>query len=452
MKRLNPPQIIIMSFLSAILMGTVLLSLPIATNGPGRLGLTDAVFTATSATCVTGLIVKDTGTFFSPFGQIVILLLFQAGGLGIMTFSILFAILLGKKLSIKENVIVQGALDHHKIEGLPKLLKYIFIISLGIELIGAWLLYIRFSHIQPFSVLKNIYYCFFHSVSAFCNAGFSLYSTSFMKFRGDIYINFVLTTLIIIGGLGFVVLLDIPKFRPWRSRDKMLPRVCLQTKMVVFVTLAALILGMAMIFLLEYGNALNNLGIKDKLLCSYFQIVTSRTAGFNTLPTGMLTTAALWFLLLFMFVGASPGSTGGGIKTTTFAILLAGYWAILNKKKEVTIFKKTISKEIFQKALVIFMLAASWIFLTTFLLCYTERATLGPEHFLTKIIFEVFSAFGTVGLSTGITSSLSVAGKLILSLTMLVGRIGPLTLALAITMKQAFPVEYKYSEERVMVG
>ncbi|MFC1624421.1 TrkH family potassium uptake protein [Candidatus Omnitrophota bacterium] len=452
MRRLKPPQVIIFSFLVVILIGTSLLSLPQSSSNGVSLDLVDAFFTATSATCVTGLIVKDTGTDFSRFGQIVILCLLQIGGLGIMTLSTFFAILLGRKLTLRENVVIRSALDHHSVQGLRTLILYILGITFGIEAIGALLLYNRFGSIYP---------SIFHSISSFCNAGFSLNATSFIKYRQDTYVNLIMAALIIIGGIGFMVLIDLPKIFKWifrrlflKSREDIMhlvSKISLQTKMVVSVSVILLLLGSAVFLLFENHKILYGLGIKDKVLVSFFQSVTARTAGFNTVAIRNLASPTLFFLIILMFIGASPGSTGGGIKTCTLGVLAAGAISMLRNRNNIHIFKKTIPRPVFRKAVMIAGLAVIWIVVFTMLLSFVEgKKETMPNYFL-RILFEVTSAFSTVGLSTGITPILSSFGKVLIMITMFVGRVGPLTLALALTTKEQ-KIFYKYPDERVTVG
>ena len=452
MRRLKPPQIIIFSFLATILIGAVVLSLPQSSASGTSIGIVDAFFTATSATCVTGLIVKDTGTDFSRFGQMVILFLLQIGGLGIMTLSTFFAILLGRKLTIRENVVIKGALDHHSVEGLKTLIVYILGITFGIEAIGAFLLYNRFGAIYP---------SIFHSVSSFCNAGFSLNAASFVKYSQDAYVNLIMMALIILGGIGFIVLIDIPRIFRWIFKRPFLKtkedirnlfsRISLQTKMAVTVSAVLLFLGAIVFLLLENHRILDGLGFKDKILASFFQSVTSRTAGFNTLPIKNLASPTLFFLIILMFVGASPGSTGGGIKTCTLGVLVAGAWSMMRNQNNIHVFKRTIPRPIFRKAIMIAGLAVLWIVIFTMLLSFVEARNEAMPNYFLRILFEVTSAFGTVGLSTGITPILSPAGKILIMITMFVGRVGPLTLALAVAMREQ-RIFYKYPEEKVMVG
>lgn len=443
MKRLTPPQIIVLSFLITIIFGAILLSLPWSAKEGNRLGCVDALFTATSATCVTGLVVRDTGSFFSLFGQIVILCLFQAGGLGIMTLSTLFAVLLGKKLTIRDNVVIQGALDHHKTEGLRVMVNYILLITLTFEFIGATLLSWRWVHLNTMAIGEAVYRGIFHSISAFCNAGFALFSNSFQSFGGDLYINLIMTSLIIFGGLGFIVLLDLPKLKLWPRRKA---KISLQAKIVLTTTVCLILLGGILFFILEQNGSLSETTMGKKILSAYFQSVTSRTAGFSTVAVGKLAPATLLIIIVLMFIGASPGSTGGGIKTSTFCILIATLRAMLKNKNEVSLFRRTLPREVTRKALVIFILALVWVFSFTVLLSIVEN----NKPFV-NILFEITSAFGTVGLTTGLTPHLSYLGKILVTLTMFVGRVGPLTLALAVALHTDKAV-YKYPEERVMVG
>ena len=448
LKKLNPPQIVAISFLVAILIGAVLLSMPFASKSGKSLSLIDSLFTATSATCVTGLIVRDTGAYFSGFGKTVILVLVQMGGLGIMTFSTLFAVLLGRKLTIKHDVVIQRTMAPNKVQNLSSLLKYILLITLGIEFLGAICLALRWSKTMDWSMGSLLINSLFHAISAFCNAGFSLFSKSFTAFAGDTYINLIMISLIVIGGIGFIVILELPRL----TEKKPFYRVSIQTKVAITITFGLILLGALLFFFTESNNTMAGLSMKEKILGSFFQSVTTRTAGFNTLNIGSLAVPTLFFFVFLMFIGASPGSTGGGIKTCTFGVLLATAFSMIKNRDRVSVFKKTIPKEVVRKSLVIVFLAFLWIFVAVFLLTLTEcRNAALFDNFFLRILFEVTSAFGTVGLSTGITSTLSVAGKLIIILTMFAGRIGPLTLALAIALQRE-RVAYTYPEEKIMIG
>jgi trk system potassium uptake protein len=451
-KRPNPAQVIVVSFLTAILMGAVLLSLPIALAPGNETALIDSLFTATSAVCVTGLIVKDTGAFFSPFGKLIILMLIQIGGLGIMTFSTMFAILLGRKLSITENITIKSALGQVNIESLSRLILYIVVFTFSVELIGAGMLYWRWSNLFDWGSVATMQRAVFHSVSAFCNAGFSLFSTSLMAFSKDAPTIIIFSILIILGGLGFIVFLDIPKLI-FRRKTKVfgLSHVSLQTKIVIIVTCALIITGALAVCLFEYNYALRGMDLKEKLLACAFTSITPRTAGFNVIDTSSLRPVTLFTIIMLMFIGASPGSTGGGIKTVTFGIILASFYSMFRNRDRITVFKRTVPKDVYRRAGVIVFLALIVVTASTFLLAATEQAPAYSSHHFLGILFESTSAFGTVGLSTGITPGLTVLGKFIIICTMFIGRVGPLTLALAIAMKSD-KTDYRYPEEKLMVG
>jgi trk system potassium uptake protein TrkH len=452
MFKLQPAQLVAVSFLLVILIGGVALSFPQAAQPTRYISPIDAFFTATSATCVTGLAVKDIGKDFSVFGQMVILFLIQIGGLGIMTLSTFFAIMLGKKFTLRENVIMKGALDRDSAEELKTLIIYILFITFVIEAVGALCLWPRFG---------NLYDAIFHSVSAFCNAGFSLYTNNLENFRSDTVVNGTIMALIILGGLGFVVLVDLGKFfnnifmKTFFKRKSqgynLFSKVSLQTKIVVLISFILILLGAVVFLLLENGKLLYGLGIKDKLLISFFQSVTPRTAGFNTVAIGNLASPTLFFMIILMFIGASSGSTGGGIKTNTLGILIGGAWSMVKNRDNVYLFKKTVPKIIFRRCVMIAGLAGAWLVIFTMLLSFVEAGKEAMPNYFLRIFFEVTSAFGTVGLSTGITPILSSFGKFLLMVTMFAGRVGPLTLALAVAIKED-KFLYKYPEEKVMVG
>jgi len=429
-----------------------LLSLPISTAGNQSPGIIDSLFTATSATCVTGLIVKDTGSFFSPFGRLVILCLIQAGGLGIMTFSTMFAILLGRKLSISHNMTIKSALGQTRIEGLRRLIFYIIAFTFCVEAIGTISLYFRWRATTGWSALLTLERALFHAVSAFCNAGFSLFRNSLSGFASDWVTLTIVGALIIIGGMGFIVFLDIPKLKFWRQDRRLIAsRVSLQTKIVVLVTLLLIIAGALGIYFLENNSALYGMSFAEKARTCLFTSITPRTAGFNILNTATLRPATLFMLIILMFIGASPGSTGGGIKTVTFGIVVAALYSMFRNEDRINLFGRTIPKETYRRAAVIIFLALCVVVGSTFLLSATESAAAQSSHYFLGILFESTSAFGTVGLSTGITPNLTPIGKLIIMLTMFVGRVGPLTLALAIAMRRGKTV-FRYPEETLMVG
>lgn len=437
--RLHPAQILVIGFGSLILLGTLLFMLPIATYEKGRgLSFIDALFEATSAVCVTGLAVVDTGTTFTLFGEIVLLGLIQIGGWGFMTTGIFMFIVLGKKIGLKERLLLQDSLNVFSLSGVVNLVKRIILITFIVELIGATTLAIRWSFEMPLG--KAIYYGIFHSISAFNNAGFGLEPDSLSKWVGDPTVNIMVTLLFITGGIGFTVILDL-------FHKKSLRKLSLHTKVVLIMTLLLNIIGPLIILVSEYSNpaTIGDLPLGDKLWASYFQGVVTRTAGFNTIDIGAMNLSSLVFMMALMFIGASSGSTGGGIKVTTFAIILLAFWAVVTNRNDVNIFKRRISWELVNKSLSIVVTAIFFIFLIFFLLTFTEKAD------MSKLLFETISAFGTVGLSANFTPDLSPVGRILITIMMFIGRLGPLTMAFALlyTRKEA---KVRYAEEKILIG
>jgi trk system potassium uptake protein TrkH len=404
----------------------------------------DSLFTATSATCVTGLAVKDTGGYFTPFGRWVIFALFQAGGLGIMTFSTLFAVLLGRRIGFHHSDIIKSTLDRNSILGLNKLLLYIVGITLTVESAGAACLFLRWRAITDWSVIETAEKAIFHSVSGFCNAGLSLFRNSFMPFEGDPLINLTMILLIFFGGIGFIVMVDLIGLFVERGVAR---RLSLQSKIAITVSAALILAGAVLLLLFERDNVMKLMTWPQKIWGALFQSVTARTAGFNTLPIDSLTTPSLVFLAFLMFVGASPGSTGGGIKTCTFAVLVAMVFAMLKNKRRVMMFNRSVPRTIVRESLVIFFLSISWVFAFSIIVAFLQ----GGHGSFMKTLFEIVSAFGTVGLSTGITEGLNDASKICVIVTMFAGRVGPLTLALALAFRERSD-KYVFPEENLMVG
>ncbi|RLE11036.1 Trk family potassium uptake protein [Candidatus Aerophobetes bacterium] len=441
--RISPPASVAVTFLIIIALGTALLLLPVASVSGKSTEFLNALFTATSATCVTGLIVVDTGSYFSLFGQIVILVLIQIGGLGLMTFASFFA-LLSKDFGVRDRVILRDVVRYDNLSKIGYLLLSVLLLTFIFEAIGAVILYFQF-----LPEIKNkalsIYSAIFHSVSAFCNAGFSIYSNSFMGYQGNIGINLTMSFLIIFGGLGFVVIVDLLRILlSWIKKQKR-EHLSLHSKMVLLTTGILIGLGATLLYMGEMDAVLKGLSVKEKILISCFQSITARTAGFNTVKISNLTVFSSFLLIILMFIGASPGSTGGGIKTSTFATLLFTIKSMVQGKGQVEAFKRTIPRITVYQALCVVILALGWLSLSTLFLSFTEKA-----NFI-DILFEVFSAFGTVGLSRGLTPHLTKWGKIIIIITMIVGRIGPLTLALAIAGRRAVKL-YEYPEEKIIIG
>lgn len=442
----NPPIFVLYSFMLAIFIGTLLLLLPRATVEGEHTSLLDALFTSTSATCVTGLIVKNTGTHFTLLGKSIILLLIQIGGLGIMTVSSAFAMILGQKLTASSENLIQNVVGESNKVDMLSLLKNIILVTIIFEIIGALLLYSTFKKLtingELLSNFEVIYYSIFHSISAFCNAGFSLFEDSFIGFKSNFNINFVITFLIIFGGIGFPVLVDIKRNFMEKFRFS---RFSLHTKIVLCGTAFLLILGFVSYFISEYNCTMKNFSLIDRIYSSYFQSVTTRTAGFNTIDTSALSKPSVFTSVLFMFIGASPGSTGGGIKTTAFVILVVAVIAMLRGSRDVNIFKRKVSESIINKVMVLITISLTLLSVMIFLLLLIE-----PFPF-EQTVFEAFSAFGTVGLSMGITPFLSSLGKVIIIILMYFGRVGPLTLIFAISEMKA-KTSYLFTEEKISIG
>ncbi len=440
MYRLTPPQILASGFALIIVAGAVLLSLPIASASGRPLPFIDALFTATSATCVTGLVVVDTGTFFSTFGQVVIMLLIQLGGLGFMTMATLFAIVLRKKISLRERLILQEAMNQISMEGIVRLIQRVIIYSFVIEGTAACLFAVRWSFDMP--VGKAIYFGLFHAVSLFNNAGFDLFGEfrSLTGYVDDIVVNVVAMLLIILGGIGFVVMSDVVEYRKNR-------RLSLHTKVVLTTTSILIVFGALVIFIFEYTNprTLGALHFSGKILASLFQSVTPRTAGANTVSIADLRQASQFFIIILMFIGASPGSTGGGIKTTTFTTLIGAILAMVRGKEDIVLFHYRLAKDRIYKAITLTMFALFLVVFVAMVLSTTE------DHEFLMILFEVTSAFGTVGLSMGLTPDLTTFGKIMIMLTMFAGRLGPLTLAYALGPRTEKEL-YRHPEGKIIIG
>lgn len=438
--QLNPAHILVLGFLCFILTGTLLLMLPISTQARHQLGFIDALFEATSAVCVTGLSVVDTGSTFTVFGQLVLLTLIQFGGWGFMTSGVLMFLILGKKIGYKERLVLKESINSLSLHGIIKMVQQIILITLVTEAIGAIVLAIRWSYEMPLP--KAIYYGIFHSISAFNNAGFGLEPNNLSKWVGDPVVNFMITTLIITGGLGFTVIIDIYKKRSLR-------KLSVHSKIALIGTLFLNVLSLFVILGLEYHNpnTLGPLPLGDKLWASYFQGVTTRTAGFNTIDLSQLSLSSQFFMIGLMFIGASSGGTGGGIKITTAFLLLLSIWAIIKNKDSIHVFKRSIPKNLVNRAIAIVITSILFIFIIVFLLTITEQ---GAEF--SKILFETVSAFGTVGLTAGLTPDLTPIGRILITIMMFIGRLGPLTMAFTLGMGSTNHSKIRYAEEKILIG
>jgi trk system potassium uptake protein TrkH len=417
--------------------------------------LIDALFTATSATCVTGLIVEDTGTYFTTFGQVVILVLIQMGGLGIMTFSTLFTLLLGRRITLADSAVVQDSVAHIDRSNLGGVVRSVTRTAFTLELVGMLLLATYW--VPRDGLSRGMYISVFHSVSAFCNAGFSLYSESLCAFRRSVLINVTILALLITGGLGFSVLRDLKRVFLMRFRRASPPPAGLrfQSRLVLAVTLGLFLFSFPLYLVLERNYSLAGLGPLEAAGAAFFQVATPRTAGFNTVDIGAVGPAAMLLLIFLMFIGASPGSTGGGVKTTSLGVVLGIIRAALREHRHVNLFKRTIPTYVARKVIALIAMALGVIFIASLILLFTERPEnfdLSRQGFFSQMVFEVVSAFGTVGLSTGVTPRLSGIGRLVITVVMFIGRIGPLTLGLAMLRARTAPASYRYTDARIVIG
>ncbi len=441
--KLQPAQVVLLSFGGWILLGALVLMLPVSANPGKSVSFIDAIFMSTSATCVTGLATVSLVDDLSVFGQMVLLVLLQVGGLGIMTLSSSIAVIMGRNLQMREQVIMQDVLDTTGSEELLKLVVNIIQYTFAIEFIGALLLTIGFYQ-EGFEIGQSIYFGFFHSISAFCNAGFALWNNSLEDFKFSPLIHFSVSFLILIGGLGFSVIKEL--LVTVREKRK-IRNLSVHSKIVLTTHFMFLIGGTLYLFFGEYLQAFNDYSMWEKFQVAFFQSTTTRTAGFNTINFAILQPHCIYLMILFMFVGASPGSTGGGVKTTTFAILLQSVTATLKGKQDVEFFERTIPAQTVVKSIAIFIICIIVVSVGVLVMTRVE-----PDKSFLSLLFEVVSAFGTVGLSLGITPFLSVIGKLCIVVLMFLGRVGPLTLVLAVGSRVVLPREVEYPEGKVLIG
>lgn len=451
---IKPASTLVLSFFFLIVFGTGLLMLPKMSIAAGGASFLEALFTAVSASCVTGLIVVDTATFYTTQGQLVILVLIQLGGIGIVSFASFFALFLKSSAGLKQNASIQAYLDSDSVSSAQDLLKEVIKITLLIELMSAIAIFFSWGdQVQFDNLIQKIFYSVFHGVSAFCNAGFSLFSNGLYQnsVMDSSLLHVVIAGTVILGSLGFATIEDMFSFDVLRERlEKPWKDWKLSTKISVHTSVSLILVGMLVFFLLEKDNAgtIGELGQFKQLISSFFQSVTTRTAGFNTVDMGALTDTTLIFFIFLMFIGASSGSTGGGIKTSTFIIILTSAISTIRGKKQVSIGNRTISHELLFRAFTVFVFAATFNLVTIFVLSITES---GNGFDLVDLVFEQISAFATVGLSTGITADLTPVGKSIIILSMFIGRIGTLTLALAISSRVESN-NYKYPNAHLLVG
>lgn len=439
--KLKGVQILALGFILVILVGALILTLPISTTSGESTNFLDALFTATSAVCVTGLVVVDTGTHWNMFGQTVIMILIEIGGLGFMSFTTLIAIILGKKITLRERLILQDAMNTFNIQGLVKMVKYVLVFTVSVQFFGALLFSTQF--IPEYGLGRGAFYSIFHSISAFCNAGFDIFGnfSSLTSYNSNGVVILVASALIIIGGLGFTVWSEL-------YSSKSLKRVSLHSKMVILMTTMLVLGGTVLMFLFENKNVntIANMSFMDKLMNSFFASVTPRTAGFNSIPTDGMTTAGQFLTIILMFIGGSPGSTAGGIKTTTIGILIVTIVCVIQGREDSEVFKRRFSKDLVYRAFTLIFIGLSLVIVVTMLLSYTEKGA----SFI-ALFYETVSALGTAGLTLGLTSELSTIGKVLIMFMMYLGRVGPLTVVLSITRKK-INSGIKYPEGKILIG
>lgn len=434
----NPPLYLTLGFAILIIIGGFVLSLPIFTRSGEPTNLIDSMFVAASASCVTGLTTVNTAEHWNAYGHLLILFLIQIGGLGVMTLATLFPLLLRKKIGLKSRQILKEQLNIDSLQGIMKLFRYVLVFTFSVEFLGAFLLSFRF--VPIFGMAKGLWYSIFHSISAFCNAGFDLLGDSIYPYRNDGLINVTLMSLIVIGGLGFMVTAEI-------FRKKSFKKLSTHAKLVLIISAFLIITGTLIFYLIErqIGGVLYQEGIKNSILQSAFQSISARTAGFYSVKLNQMHDTSVLLLIVLMTIGGSPGSTAGGLKTTTFGVLALSTISIFKEEDEVTIFNKHIDSKTIRKAIAIIMVYLVLIFLVIFILSLSENFK------VLDIAYEVASAFGTVGASRGITGDFSILGKILITLSMYLGRIGPMTMAYSIGLKSS--TKYiRYPEANISIG
>lgn len=438
--KMKPERVLVLGIGLIMIIGGILLNLPIASKDGNSIGFINALFTATSSTCVTGLTVVNTAEHWSAFGKIVIICLIQIGGLGFMTLTTLISLILGKRIGLRDRLIIQEELNQFNLSGVVSLTKYVIKATMAIELVGAVVLSFKF--IPEYGLKTGVIYSLFHAISAFCNAGFDILGDSLSMYVGSPIVILTICSLIVLGGIGYTVYLDVMKNRNFR-------KLTLHSKMAITITLILILSGMVFIFISEYSNpeTLKSLNFGEKVLASLMQSITVRTAGFYSIDLGATRAATAFCMIILMFIGGSPSSTAGGIKTTTFGTLVVAVASIVRGKTEIEIFNRSIPKYLVFRALAVISVAATLVVTMIMILTVTEN-----QDFL-DIVYEVVSSFSTAGVTRGITDKLSDIGKVLILLTMYVGKVGPLTLAFAIAKKTSRREErYKYPEGKPLIG
>lgn len=438
---LSPVQVLALGFALVILTGGILLSMPFSSANGTFTPFVDSLFTATTSVCVTGLITVDTGTHWNYIGKVIILLMIQIGGLGFMSFSTIAAVMLGKKITLKNRLLMQEAYNAFNLQGIIRMVKYVVSFTLGVESIGALLLMTQFIPVYGWG--KGIFFGIFHSISAFCNAGIDLIGNfqSVVPFNTNNILMITIMALIAVGGLGFAVWMEIWEFKSLR-------KLSMHSKVVISTTLFLIFGGAILMFIFEYKNpsTIGNMSFVDKIINSFFASITPRTAGFNSVSTTDMTMSSRLLTMILMFIGGSPGSTAGGIKTTAFATLLFTVISVVKGRDDPEMFGRRLDKSTVYKAFTVVVMGISIVLVATSIL-----SVFNPQFTMENILYETISGFATVGLTEGITTQLHVVSKYTLIVSMYLGRVGPLTVILALAnLKQ--PAKFKYPEGKVLIG
>ncbi|WP_346890557.1 TrkH family potassium uptake protein [Clostridium sp. UBA3887] len=434
-------QVLALGFFIVIFIGGTILSLPISSASGEATNFLDSIFTATSATCVTGLVTVDTGTHWNLLGQTVIMILIEIGGLGFMSFATFISVLIGRRITLKSRLLMQEAMNTFNIQGLVKMLKKVMLFTFIIQFIGALILSTQL--IPEFGVARGIYISIFSSISTFCNAGFDLFGNfnSYTAYYDNSIILLTVSALIAIGGLGFIVLLELYNYKSTK-------KLSLHAKVVLLITTILIVGGTIVMFILEYNNpnTLGNMNIKDKIVNSIVASISPRTAGINSIPIDKMTTTSKFITVILMFIGGSPGSTAGGLKTSTFGIILCTAISVIKGKENADIFGRTIPRGLQLKAVTLLIIGMGLVTTVTMALTIAE-----PNEAFLDVLYEATSAFGTVGLTTGVTQRLSEPGKIIIIMLMYLGRVGPLTVVMALISRKK-GTNYKYPEGKILIG
>lgn len=438
----NPYMVFFISFASIIFLGALLLVLPSASQNGKSVGFVNALFTSASATCVTGLTVVNTASHWTVFGKIVIITLIQIGGLGVMTMTAMISFFIGKRISLKTRILIMEERNVNELQGVVRLTKNILLFTFASEVIGSLLLSTVF--IKDYGVLKGIGFSIFHAISSFCNAGFDITGNSMVGYADNFIITLSVCTLVVVGGMGYFVLWDI-------HASKNFHHLTLHSKLVLVTTSVLVVFGVVVIFILERNNpgTMGSLDISGKINTSLFQAINPRTSGYNSVPLENLRMATVAIIIVFMFIGGSPASTAGGIKTTTMAVLIVSFYNLFRGKRDFEVFERRIMPETTIRAAAVLMVSLMLVIICSIVLSITEESA-GFNY--TDILFETVSAFATVGLSRGLTPYLSDVGKIMLTIVMLIGRVGPMTVAYAFLKQNRNIGNYTYPEGKVIIG